>query len=240
MLFMSKQVKVLFFAILKESSGVREEIMELHDGASIHDLRIVMVNKYPDLRTEILNSLVAMNGEYAEGWEMVSDNAEVAFFPRVSGGDDSTSQTICKIQNSDLAIDDILSAITQPTTGAVCSFSGIVRAITRRGDAYQTEYLEYDAYVSMAEAKMFQIAQEIRERWTAIDGIAIIQRIGVVRAGELSVVIACAAAHRDTGVFEAVHYGIDRLKEIVPVWKCERGPDRHMWIEGNYTPKPGE
>lgn len=237
---MSKHVKVLFFAVLKEITGIRDEMIDLPDEASIYDLRIIIVSKYPTLQANILNSLVSLNGEYAEDGELISNNAEVAFFPRVSGGGDSGSQTICKIQSSELAINDILSAITQPTTGAICSFSGVVRAITERGDAYQTDYLEYEAYVSMAEAKMYQIAQEIREHWPDINGIALVQRIGAVRAGEISTLIACAAAHRDTGVFEAVHYGIDRLKEIVPIWKCERGPEIHLWIEGDYTPKPGE
>jgi MoaE-MoaD fusion protein len=54
------------------------------------------------------------------------------------------------------------------------------------------------------------------------------------------VLIACTAAHRDTGVFEAARYGIDRLKEIVPVWKKEVGPDGQEWVEGDYIPKPGE
>jgi molybdopterin synthase catalytic subunit len=46
-------------------------------------------------------------------------------------------------------------------------------------------------------------------------------------------------AHRDTGVFEAA-YGIDRLKEIVPVWKKEVGPGGEFWVEGEYIPKEGE
>jgi molybdopterin synthase catalytic subunit len=54
------------------------------------------------------------------------------------------------------------------------------------------------------------------------------------------VLIACTAAHRDTGVFEAARYGIDRLKEIVPVWKKEVGPHGEEWVEGDYVPKPGE
>jgi len=54
------------------------------------------------------------------------------------------------------------------------------------------------------------------------------------------VLIACTAAHRDTGVFEAARYGIDRLKEIVPIWKKEVSPDGQFWVEGGYIPKVGE
>ena len=52
--------------------------------------------------------------------------------------------------------------------------------------------------------------------------------------------IACSAGHRDSGVFEAARYGIDRLKQIVPIWKKEVGPDGDVWVEGDYIPKAGD
>jgi molybdopterin synthase catalytic subunit len=70
-----------------------------------------------------------------------------------------------------------------------------------------------------------------------VEGIAIVQRIGRLDPGTPTVLIACSAAHRDTGVFEAARYGIDRLKEIVPIWKKEVGPGGEEWVEGKYTPK---
>ena len=83
----------------------------------------------------------------------------------------------------------------------------------------------------MAEAKMRQMAGEIRARWDTIKGIAIVQRIGRLYLRTPTAFIACTAAHRDTGVFDAVRYGIDRLKEIVPVWKKEIGPGGEAWME---------
>ena len=71
-----------------------------------------------------------------------------------------------------------------------------------------------------------------------MEGIGIVQRIGLLDPGTPTVMIACTAAHRDTGVFEAARYGIDRLKQIVPVWKKEIGPDGEVWIEGEYDPRP--
>jgi len=73
-----------------------------------------------------------------------------------------------------------------------------------------------------------------------VEGIAIVQRIGHLNAGTPTVVIACSAGHRDSGVFEAARYGIDRLKQIVPIWKKEVGPDGGVWVEGDYLPKVGE
>lgn len=148
--------------------------------------------------------------------------------------------TIFSITESEIDLNDLLAKITLTSTGAAAIFTGMVRGVTTRGDAHETEFLEYEAYVPMAEEKMEQVADEIRERWPVIEGIAIIQRIGKLYPKTPTVLIACTAAHRDTGVFEAARYGIDRLKEIVPVWKKEVSPTGEFWVEGDYTPKPGE
>lgn len=144
--------------------------------------------------------------------------------------------TIFAISQESLDLDALLASITLPTTGAACIFTGMVRGVTTRGDPHETVYLEYEAYQPMAEAKMRQVADEIRQQWPSVEGIAIVQRVGRLEAGTPTVLIACTAAHRDTGVFEAARYGIDRLKEIVPVWKKEFGPDGDFWVEGDYLP----
>jgi molybdopterin synthase catalytic subunit len=150
-------------------------------------------------------------------------------------------QTIIQITEDELDIDSLIPLITSTATGAVCTFTGVVRGETiRDADELTTEYLEYEAYVPMAEAKMEQVAGEIRKKWSSIEGIAIIQRIGRLYPKTPTVVIACASSHRNTGVFEATRYGIDRLKEIVPIWKKEVSQDGETWIEGDHTPKPRE
>lgn len=149
--------------------------------------------------------------------------------------------TIFSITEDELDLNDLLDQITLPSTGAACFFTGMVRGETsKEGLPPKTEYLNYEAYVPMAEAKMKQVADEIRARWSTVEGIAIVQRIGRLYPRTPTVLIACTAAHRDTGVFEAARYGIDRLKEIVPIWKKEVGADGETWIEGDYTPGPGE
>ena len=144
--------------------------------------------------------------------------------------------TILSVTESPLDLDALLAQITLPTTGAAAVFTGMVRGVTSRGDAHETLYLEYEAYVPMAEAKMQQVADEIRDRWPTIEGIAVVQRIGRLYPRTPTVLIAVTSAHRDTGVFDAARYGIDRLKEIVPVWKKEVGPQGEEWVEGEYTP----
>lgn len=148
--------------------------------------------------------------------------------------------TYYSITEDEIDLKDLLAKITLDSTGAAAIFTGMVRGITSRDNPHETVFLEYESYKPMAEAKMKQVADEIRERWTTIEGIVIIQRIGKLYPRTPTVLIACTAAHRDTGVFDAARYGIDRLKEIVPVWKKEVGPQGQEWVEGDYIPKLGE
>jgi molybdopterin synthase catalytic subunit len=148
--------------------------------------------------------------------------------------------TIFSITEDEIDLNDLLAQITLTSTGAAAIFTGMVRGNTSRAGTRETEYLEYEAYIPMAEAKMKQVADEIRAKWPVIEGIAIVQRIGTLYPKTPTVLIACTAAHRDTGVFEAARYGIDRLKEIVPIWKKEVSPNGEFWVEGEYIPKAGE
>ena len=146
--------------------------------------------------------------------------------------------TVFSITEDEIDLNDLLARITLTSTGAAAIFTGMVRGETTRGDAHSTEYLEYEAYIPMAEAKMKQVADEIRTKWPVVEGIAIVQRIGKLYPKTPTVLIACTAAHRDTGVFEAARYGIDRLKEIVPIWKKEYFADGAVWVEGEVAGSP--
>ncbi len=150
-----------------------------------------------------------------------------------------TYPTFCSITEDEIDINTLLRQITLTSTGAAAIFAGMVRGTTTRDHPHNTEYLEYESYKPMAEEKMKQVAAEIRERWGSVQGIAIVQRIGRLYPCTQTVLIACTAAHRDTGVFDAARYGIDRLKQIVPVWKKEIGPQGEKWVEGNYIPESG-
>lgn len=230
------QIRVLFFATLREIAKTKELELEVPEGITLQQLKPMLVKRIPALAPALMTSLASVNKEFAFDADEIPPEAEVAFFPPVSGG---SLPTVYAITQDELDLNDLLAQITLPTTGAACIFTGMVRGVTSRGDAHMTVYLEYEAYVAMAEAKMRQVGQEIRERWPTVEGIAILQRIGRLYPGTPTVLIACTAAHRDTGVFEAARYGIDRLKEIVPVWKKEVGPGGEIWIEGDYIPMQG-
>lgn len=230
------KVKLLYFATLREIIGIKGETLSLPNGSTVKDLKNHLREKYPQTNPFLDSVVVSLNREFASDDEIIPESAEIAFFPPVSGG---TERTWVVLSEDKLNIDNVLEKITLPTTGAVCFFTGIVRGNTIRLNK-STDHLIYEAYPAMAEEKMTQIAEEIRKQWPAIEGIFIIQRIGRLIAGTPTVLVACSASHRDTGIFEAARYGIDRLKEIVPVWKKEVGPDGESWVEGEYIPHPGE
>lgn len=233
------QVQVLLFATLKDLAGTGSLQLEVPgESMSLADFRAALVSRFPVMEPNLKVALAAINEEFAFPADTVKHQDTVAFFPPVSGGDGSQPE-ICRLADSPIDADELIAAVTIPATGAVCMFSGMVRGETNRdGSASQTLYLEYEAYEPMAIARMKQVAQEIRQQWPLVQGIAIVQRVGRLSVGQNTILIICSSGHRDEGCFEAARYGIDRLKEIVPVWKKDIRPDGDGWIEGHYIPGP--
>ena len=231
------RIKALFFATLRGLIGEKQMTIEVADSPiTVEQLRHELVKRYPAAADHLQIALAAINEEFAFDGDLIHEGDEVAFFPPVSGG--ASRPEIFRLPDAPIDYDEIIAAITTPRTGAVCLFSGMVRGQTNKdGHLPQTEYLQYEAYRPMAIAKMKQVAREIRAQWSRVEGIAIVQRIGRLQVGHHTVLIACSSPHRDDGCFEAARYGIDRLKEIVPVWKKEVGLDGEAWIEGDYRPK---
>lgn len=111
--------------------------------------------------------------------------------------------------------------------GAVCSFLGLVRA-SHRGR--RVRYLEYEAFEPMALKVLARIETEVAREWPgALLGLH--HRIGRLAVGEASVAIAAATAHRGEA-FAACHYAIERVKQILPIWKHEFFEDGDEWVEG--------
>ncbi|MDH7486355.1 MAG: molybdenum cofactor biosynthesis protein MoaE [Anaerolineae bacterium] len=132
-----------------------------------------------------------------------------------------------EITTEPISADEVQARVAARSVGAITSFTGVVR---ERGGEREVEFLEYEAYPEMAEAMLAQIGDEIRARWPQIEAVSIVHRTGRLAVGEVSVVIAVAAAHR-ADTFDACRYAIDRLKAIVPIWKKEIGPGGEVWIE---------
>jgi molybdopterin synthase catalytic subunit len=117
--------------------------------------------------------------------------------------------------------------VADASDGALVTFAGIVRNHAR-GRA--VEFLEYEAYVEMAEAQIRAILQEAARRWEG-SRIAVAHRLGRLAVGDVSVIVTVACPHR-AEAFDACRYVIDTLKATVPIWKKEFGPDGAEWVEG--------
>ena len=119
----------------------------------------------------------------------------------------------------------LIDAVSDPAAGAVVTFLGTTR---NHNDGRRVTQLEYEAYPEMAITELRKIGDAAKARWP-IHAIAIVHRIGVVPIGEASVAIAVSAGHR-RAAFEACHWAIDRLKEVVPIWKKEHFDGGEVWI----------
>jgi molybdopterin synthase catalytic subunit len=133
---------------------------------------------------------------------------------------------ICRIVETPVDMDTLIGDVAEDDIGGVCTFIGLVRNHSR---GQRVTHLEYHAYPEMSEKKMRQVIEEISERF-GVDRIAMEHRIGTLQIGEIAVGIAAASAHRDAS-FKACRYAIDRIKQIVPIWKKEFGEDGAVWVE---------
>lgn len=120
-----------------------------------------------------------------------------------------------------------------PEDGATVTFNGFVR---NQSHNRPTLYLDYEAYESMALAKMREIGAQLHEKF-AIHRVAIVHRLGRLEIGETSVFIAVSAPHR-AAAFDACRFAIDTLKRTVPIWKKEYFEDGAVWADGELPPVP--
>lgn len=231
-------LEIRLFATLKDRAGQERIRITLPESDTVDRLLAVVAEAYPQLAAALPSSLVAVNRAFASPETVIHDGDEIALFPPVSGGAAGFPHpTYFAITSDEVDLKGIQAHLVGPDVGAIVTFTGSVRGQTQReGLPPKTLYLEYEAYTEMAEVKMAQIAREIWERWPLVKGIAIVQRVGKLEVGDVTTFIACASSHRDQGGFEAARYGIDRLKEIVPVWKKEVGSDESIWVEGHFRP----
>jgi molybdopterin synthase catalytic subunit len=119
----------------------------------------------------------------------------------------------------------VIDKVIQREAGAITTFIGTVRELTH---GKKTLYLVYEAYEPMAVKKLAQIGSEIEERWPG-SKVAITHRVGKLDITDIAVVIAVSTPHR-ADAYEANRYAIERIKEIVPIWKKEHWEDGQEWI----------
>ena len=223
------KINVLFFGLTHDLTGFDREQVEVPDGEKLGYLWRYYEGRFPWLR-EMSGSLVtAVNQEVAQESCCLHEGDEVAFLPPVSGGapERERESEIYRITHDVIPTAELAQQIKRAEDGAVVVFEGIVRD---HSHGRKTLYLEYEAYEPMALRKMREIGREIKQEFR-IGGVGMIHRLGRLEIGETSVTIVITSAHR-RAAFEACQHAIDRLKQIVPIWKKEYFEDGAVWTEG--------
>jgi molybdopterin synthase catalytic subunit len=225
-------VRVRFFAGLRELMGANELRLEMPDGADVAAVLARLEADYPQVKLKNRRFTVAVNRAFARPDQVLAEGDEMALIPPVSGGS-GRGPKLFEVVDGRISLDDVMARVVAPERGGVTVFAGTVRGVTRApGTGEQhTDYLEYEAYPEMAEASFERIAEEAKARWPGIAAVAVVHRVGRLEVGDVAIVIAVAAGHR-AETFDACHYVIDRIKQVSPIWKKEVGPDGAMWIEG--------
>jgi MoaE-MoaD fusion protein len=228
------QVRLLFFATLKDIVGSRELRLDVPAGATVGDVLTHLEVSYPKVKAYRPVVLTAINEEYVDLSATVRDGDEVAIFPPVSGGGvESDILTISRpgelyqIVRDPIETQKISRQLLRPEDGAICVFEGVVR---NNSKGKRTLHLVYEGYETMALKKLEEIGIFVRQAWD-IGCIAIVHRLGHMDIGETSVAVVVTSPHRRAS-FDACHYAIDKLKKVVPIWKKEFFEDGEVWIEG--------
>jgi molybdopterin synthase catalytic subunit/molybdopterin converting factor small subunit len=233
------RVKVLFFGMLKDIVGRREEQVELAPDARLASVFDYYAGQFPRLREMAGSIVLARNHEFSPLNAAIAEGDEVAFLPPVSGGSDRYTHRIEDPAGHFFALTrqpidqrSIAERLLRGEDGALITFDGVVRNNTK-GRA--TLYLDYECYEPMAIKMMADIGREIAASFE-IGRIAMVHRLGRLAIGEASVSIIVTAPHRKAA-FGAALEGINRLKRLVPIWKKEYFADGEVWVEGEWDDK---
>ncbi len=223
-------VNISLFAGLHDIVGKRSLTLELADGATVDQLRDELGKLYPVVVPYMATLVCAVDDEFVPVDYALNDGDEVALIPPVSGGSD----TLFLITSSPLDAQQLVEAVRVDESGAVTLFHGVAR---NHSDGRTVQALEYEAHPSLAEKKLREVAGEVGSKFD-ITGIGVHHRTGRLAIGETSLLVAVSAAHRREA-FEACHYAVDRIKEVVPIWKKEIWEDGGGdWVEGHPIDAP--
>lgn len=225
------KVSLLLFAGLRDMVGQRSLCLELGEGATVGELKSRLAAEYPSVQPLIERIVFAVNDEYVPFDERLEDGAEVALIPPVSGG---AFDDLFLLTREPLEAQRLAELVRADDCGAVTLFYGVVR---NHSEGRQVQRLEYEAHESMALKKMREVADETKRRFPQIREIGVWHRIGLLEIGETSLLVAVASPHRRES-FEACHWAVDRIKEVVPIWKKEHWSGGSSWVEGHTVEPP--
>jgi molybdopterin synthase catalytic subunit/molybdopterin converting factor small subunit len=231
------RVSLRLFAGLHDLVGTRDIVMEMPEGSRVSDLKSRLAEEYPVVQPLLTTLVFAIDDEFIPLDQALHDGAEVALIPPVSGGASAAHEGLYRLTPEPLEPGEarLRELVRRDDCGAVIVFYGVVRD---NAEGRRVLRLEYEAHESMALRKMREVAQEVKRRFPDVREVGIWHRTGTLEVGESSLLVALASPHRKEG-FEACLWAVDRIKEVVPVWKKEHFADGSAaWVEGHPVDVP--
>ena len=213
------RIVIRYFAIARERAGTDREELEVPEATTAGGAMALLVARHPALAPLHGRLRMAVNREFGDDAQLLSEGAELALIPPVAGGGGR-----CGIRETALSLDEVVQRVSGPGQGGIVTFSGAVRAQSRGKRVLR---LTYEAYAAMAEQELERISQAAEQRFAA--EVAILHRVGQLEVGEIAVVIAASAPHREQA-FDACRFAIEELKKQVPIWKKETYEDGDEWV----------
>jgi len=236
----SVRIRVLFFGVLRDIVGVREDSLTIAEGGRVETVFEHYATLHPRLREMAKSVVLALNQQFSAPGAALSDGDEVAFLPPVSGGSGLADSAFMQ-QISDPAGHFSRSLGLRLMPGhwsTACSVEktvpslrlkelrGIIPRVGVRG-IWNTSVTKQWRFRPWRRS-----AAKLRRRWR-LAGLACIHRLGKLEVGEASVVVVATSPHRKLA-FDAAFEGINRLKRTVPIWKKEFFDDGEVWVEGEW------
>ncbi len=219
------KIRLLAFASAGDALGTGEMELELPAGSRLADLRQRLDRDHPALGPLWPRLAVAVDGRIAPPDTPLSEGAEVALLPPVSGGCDEADPA--ELVDGPIDAEWVAASVSGPGRGAVVVFHGTVRD---HHAGRKVEKLTYSAYRPMAREALARIVEDLESDHEGLRA-AIVHRLGEVPVGEASVVIAVGSPHRDAA-YDASRTALERLKAEVPIWKREHYADGEaVWRE---------
>lgn len=228
-------LNVLYFAHVREVTGRSSERVEVPKGANVAQVVAHLVTLHPGIERLLPTVRFAVDGEFVGRDAPVPAGAEFVLIPPVAGGSDPATTV------PEDGPDNVIGVVERPLTdvdrarieryvgadshGGIATFTGVVRDHAR-GRAVTRLY--YEAYQTMAVRKLAEVAREVEHKVPG-SRVAVLHRVGMLEIGDAAVICAAGSAHR-AEAFEACRMLIDRLKQEVPIWKREVGPDGEEWV----------
>lgn len=216
-------IEIRFHAVARELAGVRSATLAVAPPADRASLVAAIATAFPRLEAAMPKMRIAVDDAFADDAIALREGAIVDLLPPVAGG---SHAVVASVSEEPLSLDAAYDAVVHPGAGGIALFVGVVRD---HADGKPVARLDYEHHATLAVAEMRRVLETIVAERPGVR-LAAMHRVGTLAVGDRAVVIAASAAHR-AEAFAACREAIDRIKETVPIWKKEWGPDEQgRWV----------